>query len=571
MPKVDPVSLLLMLPLLGAAGAFLLKFRRAHLWAGGVVGASLMGGTLVSLLAAGRVSREGAIFRVIGGWRSAVGIHLNLDGAAAVLLIALFAISLLVLLYALGEGAYGALFYATYAVAVAGMVGVILSADLFNLFVFFEVLSLSATILIAYKRGLTGLYAAFRYLLVTGLSVVLYLLGVFLLYRESGELALSALLANSGGTAFSDTLFPGPVGIAGVLLFTGVAIRVALVPFHVWLPDAHSQAPHPVSALLSGLMIKAAFLALWRMVTLFTESGFLMELLLITGLGSALLGVFLALAQKDAKRLLAFHSISQMGYIAAAAGAGLLTGALYHALGHALFKTLLFLSVGYYISRTGSRDLYRMGDAAGSGRSSRTRRELLPPLLLLVGAAAIAGVPPFTGFASKALIGSGMKGSQYYALLRLVSVGTAASFIKLCRFLLPLSGSGGMRISNVSELAPTASQDPKESSASRFLLLGSMVAVAILTLLLGVFPGLVLGGMSALGLPISGEPQLIYTPSRIAESLIVLALGALLYWALRSGPGKRVSQAVSELRLGVDGALGVMALGVVLAAAPLFF
>jgi hypothetical protein len=98
-----------------------------------------------------------------------------------------------------------------------------------------------------------------------------------------------------------------------------------------------------------------------------------------------------------------------------------------------------------------------------------------------------------------------------------------------------------------------------------------MVAVAVLILLLGVFPGLVLGGMSSLGLPVTGEPQRIYAPSRIAESLIVLALGALLYWALRSRPGKRVSEAVSELRLGVEGALGVMALGVVLAAAPLFF
>lgn len=563
MPSIDPVSLTLLLPLLGAAGAFVLKFLRAQMWAGAVVALSLLGGTAVSLLAAGRVAREGAIFLVVGGWTPAVGIHLNLDGAAAFLLVALFAVSLLVLLYALGEGAYGAIFYATYGVAVAGMTGVILSADLFNLFVFFEVLSLSATILIAYKRRLTGLYAAFRYLLVMALSVVLYLLGLFLLYRESGELALRAIFASAPGvgSAAMGGVSLGPVGIAGVLLFTGVAIRAALVPFHAWLPDAHSQAPHPVSALLSGLMIKAAFLALWRMVTLFSEGGFLMELLFVAGLLSAVLGVLLALTQRDAKRLLAFHSISQMGYIAAAAGAGALSGALYHAVGHALFKSLLFLVVGYYISRTGSRDLYRMADS-GTGPADRRRGgALLPSVLLLVGAAAIAGVPPFTGFVSKGLIGAAMKGSPFYPILRVVAVGTAASFVKLCRFLLPVvRGDAVERTSRSTHL-------------SRALVYGSMIGFALLILLLGIVPGVFLGQMESLGLSATVETGStgLYTFEGVMESVITLALGALLYLALRSGVGRRVSERVNQFRLGLDGALGIMALGVVLAFLPLFF
>lgn len=569
MPNLDPITLTLILPLLGGAGAFVLKFARADLWAGGVVALSLLGGGALSSIGAFRVAREGAFLGVVGGWRPTVGIHLSLDGAAVVLLITLFVVALLVLLYALGEGSYGATFYAIYAIAVAGMAGVILSADLFNLFVFFEVLSLSATILIAYKRKLPGLYAAFRYLLVTGLSVVLYLLGVYLIYRESGELALRALFGSEGGLGRR-----APLGVAGVLLFSGIAIRTALVPFHAWLPDAHSQAPHPVSALLSGLMIKAAFIALWRMVTLFSANDYFLHLLLISGVLSALLGVALALAQRDAKRLLAFHSISQMGYIAAAAGAGALSGALYHAVGHALFKSLLFLVVGYYITVTGSRDLYRMGgeDAevgahgvgatpTSEGRRAKegrgASRAILPPLLLLFGAAAIAGVPPFTGFASKSLIGGAMKGSPFYVVLRITAVGTAASFIKLCRYLLPAT-----RRFKISSAAATG----------RLALVG-MAGLALLTLLLGLFPGAVLGGMEGVGLdvPVDSSSSGLYSLSNLLESALTLLLGLLVYLLLRSAPGRRISGRVSGARLGVEGALGIMALGVVVATLPLLY
>jgi multicomponent Na+:H+ antiporter subunit D len=564
MRNLDPITLILMLPLLGAAGAFGLTFLRARLRAGLVVALSLLTGAVLSFFVAARVFREGPLLRVVGGWSPAVGIHLNFDGAAAVLLLTLFVVAFLVLLYALGEGSYGALFYGTYAIAVAGMAGVILSADLFNLFVFFEVLSLSATILIAYKRKLPGLYAAFRYLLVTGLSVVLYLLGVYLIYRESGELALRALFAPAGAEpqeplgAGGGIGIGGPLGVAGVFLFSGVAIRTALVPFHAWLPDAHSQAPHPVSALLSGLVIKAAFIALWRMVTLFSVTEYFLNLLLITGVLSALLGVVLALAQRDPKRLLAFHSISQMGYIAAAAGAGALSGALYHAVGHALFKSLLFLVVGYYIGRTGSRDLYRMGREGGAvAPAPLWAPRILPPLLLISGAAAIAGLPPFTGFASKSLIAAAMKGSPFYTVLRIAAVGTAASFIKLCRFLLPITRG--------SEEAGRSMRD--------YLALSAMAALALLTLFLGLFPGLILGGMEGLGLRIPAGilSQGVYSLSALLESVTVFLLGGVVYLLLRSSPGRRLSQQVSERRIGVEGALGVMALGVVLATVPLAF
>lgn len=558
MPNIDPITVIVLLPLLGAAAAFLLGSFAGSRGAGYAVALSLALGAFPLTAAFSAVRTGGAILTVAGDWAPSVGIHLVLDGVAWVMLVTFFFVAFLILIYSIGEGSFGAHFYAVYAVAVAGMAGVVLSADLFNLFVFFEGLSLSATVLIAYKRRLTGLYAAFRYLLITVVSVALYLLGLFMLYRESGELAFSLILPD-GGSAAAGVV--GSSSFAGILLFSGIAIRVALVPFHTWLPDAHGQAPHPVSALLSGLMIKAAFVALWRIVSLFSGDPRFMELLLIIGVVSALFGVILALAQSDAKRLLAYHSISQMGYIAAAAGAGALTGALYHAVGHALFKSLLFLVVGYYISLTGSRTLYRMRPADSAGA--------LPPLLFLVGAGAIVGLPPFTGFVSKGLIGAAVKEPPAYWGLKLVALGTAGSFIKLAWFMLTAGrrasgpeGAGGAYVTGSGVSAPGV--------RSKAMMMVGMSGIALPVLLLGLFPARVLALLGRLRL--SGSPEAptdAYTLAAVLESIVILALGALLFAWLRSAGGKWIAFKIRAVRLGVDGSLAVIAFGV-LAAFGLF-
>ncbi|MFW6337585.1 MAG: complex I subunit 5 family protein [Alkalispirochaetaceae bacterium] len=550
MPRVDPITLTIVTPLAGAAAAFLTGAFGTGRLAGKLLALSLVvsGGIVLYLYPGLRESKGLAL--VVGGWAPSVGIELYLDGLAWVLLLTLFLVSFAILLSALGDGVYGGIFYAVYGIAVAGMAGVILSADLFNLFVFFEVLSLAATILIAYKRQLTGLYSAYRYLLITALSVTLYLLGLFILYRATGELRFAAVLPEN---LPRNGAYPHVLTLAGVLLFVGVAIRAALVPFHTWLPDAHSQAPHPVSALLSGLVIKAAFIALWRMVGIFSADPRFMGLLTGVGLLSALFGVVLALVQRDAKRLLAYHSISQMGYIAVAAGTGAMTGAVYHIVGHALFKSLLFLIVGYYITAVGSRDLYKMG---GSGRCARGGVGVVPVALFLVGAGAIAGLPPFVGFVSKGLIGAGVKGPLSYWGLKAVSVGTAASFIKLGWFMLPAGRSGASLSSGKGR------RRFKGFSAAPFIGMGFL---ALLIIALGVLPGQFLGVMEGAGVTGEGERfysvGTLYSGRHFLEVAVTLLVGSALFAILRTEPGRWLTTRVSEFRLGVDGALAVTALG----------
>ncbi|MFW5811476.1 MAG: complex I subunit 5 family protein, partial [Alkalispirochaetaceae bacterium] len=351
---------LLLAPLrLGAVAALLLLFS--------VAGGALQSGVL---LFSGELSSE---LLVVGGWAPGVGINLRLDPPAALLILMVYAVAFLILLHTLATGERRGTFYGVFGIALAGMVGVILSADLFNLFVFFEVLSLSAAILIAFDRTLPAMASAFRYLLLSTLSIALYLLGLFVLYREIGELsmvALSALLPGAESEA---------VRLGGMLLFAGVATRVALVPFHLWLPEAHAQAPTAVSALLSALMLKASLLAYWRVLSILPGLDYLS---LLAGIGafSALFAGVAALLQEDAKRLLAYSSISQIGYIAAAWAIGGLSGGIYHLLAHAAYKSLLFLIVGSWVHQIHRRSIGELRRSV----SWRLREDRLPLLLLLL-------------------------------------------------------------------------------------------------------------------------------------------------------------------------------------------
>ncbi len=551
---IDLPLLLVTLPLIGGVAAFPAKPRDSRGPAALFLLIAIIIGAGVAVFAFVALAADGDIVSVVGGWEAGVGIHLLLDGAAVVLITCVYLISGAIVLFAQGEGGYGSIFYGILGIAIAGMVGVILSADLFNLFVFLEVLSLAATMLIAYKRRLPALYAAFRYLLLCSLSAALYLVGLFILYRETGELSFYAVaLGAEGGSA--------AVSTAGILLFAGVALRAAMVPFHAWLPDAHGQAPHPVSALLSGLVLKASILALWRIVTLLPRVS---PLLLAAGAVSAVGGVAAALVQRDTKRLLAFHSISQMGLVAAAAGAGGAAAALYHAVGHALFKSLLFLALGYIILLRDERDIYALAKRSGEGGAAGAT------LFLLIGSAAIAGIPPFVGFASKTALAGAFKETQLYTLLRIVSTGTVASFIKLSlvvggpRRLLPRRAAPGARVSDNRDRGGESSHLPP-GPAGRRLCYAAMGVLALGVAALGIFPAGILSLASQVGVRVALDDGVIYTGSGILESFLILLSGSLLYLLIRRPILAKPIAWLEKRRTGVDGALALVSGGVLAA------
>ena len=306
------------------------------------------------------IARGAVLYYPIGGWPEPYGISLVLDGFAWVSAAITSLITPLIALFALGSRKYGAHFYFFLLLLSGGMYGVALTGDLFTMFVSFEIIAISTYVLIAYEGTPTGLVASFKYLILSTTGILFFLFGIFLIYRDLGILSIdkiSVLLQATGGIRNTHTIH-----LALASLCVGIGVRTAFIPFHTWLPEAHAYAPHPVSALLSGVLIKVSFFAMVRILIKFGGS-YMFGLLLWIGSITAITAVISALAQSDAKRLLAYHSISQMGYILAVFGAGssfALTASFFHAINHALFKSLLFLTVGTAVGLRGVRNLYKI-------------------------------------------------------------------------------------------------------------------------------------------------------------------------------------------------------------------
>ncbi|MEX2442449.1 MAG: proton-conducting transporter membrane subunit [Alkalispirochaeta sp.] len=490
------------------------------------------------------VSRDtAAVPYALGGFDAEPAILLLLDGLAWVSSALVVLVGILVAVASLPHPRFDAAYFFFLMMTIAGMQSVVVTTDLFTMFVSFEIVAIGAYVLIAWERTPQGLLASLKYLFLSTVGILFFLFGIFVLYRDLGSLSmltLSSLIPQEPAAAsavipgFRLLTLPEPgvarsVPLAVAALCVGIGVRTAFIPFHTWLPEAHAWAPHPISALLSGVLIKVSFLAMVRIVAAF-HAAYLMPLFLWIGAITALVAVGWALAQHDAKRLLAFHSISQMGYILAAWGAaGALSGvaAYSHAISHALFKSLLFIVVGIAIERAGTRDVYRM---RGVGRGA--------PLLavgVIAGSLAISGIPPFNGFISKQLISSALYGSPAYVLLQITSVGTVASFIKLSSIVLPGNGGNGREGASAGRLPPT----------ERF----SIAVLAVLTLAGGIAGRVVTRFLQNLtdGGGERGAIPALFELSAVADAGVTAALGAAVALVVMSAPGRRVAHRLSEV------------------------
>jgi multicomponent Na+:H+ antiporter subunit D len=278
-----------------------------------------------------------------------------------------------------------------------GLMGVVLSGDLFHLFVFIEVYALATYPLVA-LGGDRGVLAALRYLLLGTIGSGLYLLGVGFIYFSTGTLNMAdASLALAG---LSDN--PATLG-ALALIVIGLALKMALFPLHVWLPDAHSSAPPGVAALLAAVQVKAAAYALLRIVhdvfgPAYLDGDGIAVTTALTWFGAAgiVFGSVLAIRQTDIKRMLAYSTVAQLGYIGVGIGLGTplaIVAALLHVLNHAVMKSGLFLAVGGILDRTHLKTIARY---TGLGR----RMPLTMGGFALLSLSMV-GIPPLAGFWSK--------------------------------------------------------------------------------------------------------------------------------------------------------------------------
>ncbi|MCW3986256.1 MAG: NADH-quinone oxidoreductase subunit M [Candidatus Bathyarchaeota archaeon] len=293
-------------------------------------------------------------------------------------------------------------YYANLLLFMAGMIGVILSANLLQFYFFWELMLVPSYFLIAFwGTSKKRLAIGFKYFIFTHFGSLCMLLGILSIYVFTGTFDLAAL------PYAAVNIPPSSILPVFVLLLIGFCVKMALFPVHTWLPDAHAEAPAPISAMLSGAMIKCGAYAIARILlsgfgqTMVQTSDVLMALGVIT----MIYGGLLALAQTDIKRLLAYSSISQMGYIFfglatwlpdATLGA---TGGLFHVINHAICKALLFMCAGAIIHQTGTRNIKKLGGLAG--------KMPITCIASLIGALSLAGIPPLNGFWSEWMIFSG--------------------------------------------------------------------------------------------------------------------------------------------------------------------
>jgi len=338
---------------------------------------------------------QGPIIVFIGGFRPPFGINL-VAGPVGILFSALIAlVGLLVSIYALDYIREGAtqLYHMLYLLLLTGATGVVLTGDIFNLFVFFEILCISSYALVAYLGNRAGIESAVKYLIQGAIGSSLMLIGIGLLYGLFGTLNMADIARNI------DSVSSISIFVPLVLLITGLGVEAAIFPLNAWLPDAHSSAPSSVSAILSGIAIKVGLYAVVRVIfTIFGVSSIL-QFLVFLGLVTLLIGEVSAFSQNNIKRLLAYSSIGQIGLIVFALGMGIshgVVGGLFQLISHALSKALLFLAVGYMIYRSGSMDISKL---EGMGK-----RMPLTSLAFTIGAFSLVGLPPFIGFPSKFLI-----------------------------------------------------------------------------------------------------------------------------------------------------------------------
>ncbi len=425
-----PLATAFFLPIIGGRGK-----RVATLLANLVTGSLLA----FAILAIGKH----AVYQ-IGKWPIPLGINLVLDGLSGLLLLAIGIVSAAAMLFSvryMEQYTAKAKYLSLFLLMVAGMNGVVLSGDIFNLFVFLEIASIASYALVGFGCGAEELEASFKYMVLGSIASILILFAIALTYGNTGSLNMayiSAAIQTSGlnsGLAFALSLF-----------IAGFGLKAALVPFHAWLPDAHPSAPAPISAMLSGVLIKAlGVYALMRVVfNIFGVSLPVAWILTTLGIVSMIIGAFLALGQWDLKRLLAYSSISQLGYVVLGIGLGgliisrggsptwaslALLGGLFHLINHSVYKSLLFLTSGSIEMSTGTRQLQQMGGLAGKLPFTRAT--------CTVASASIAGVPPFSGFWSKLIMVIAAVQARFIwvaAIIVFVSVCTLIMYLKVQRY-----------------------------------------------------------------------------------------------------------------------------------------
>ncbi|MFH1371377.1 MAG: proton-conducting transporter membrane subunit [Planctomycetota bacterium] len=380
----------------------------------------------------------------VGRWSIPLGINMVLDGLSSLLLLTISVVSAAAMLFSvryMEQYTAKSKYLSLFMLMLTGMNGVVLSGDIFNLFVFLEIASIASYALVGFGCEHEQLEASFKYAVLGTVASSLILFAIGLVYGNTGTLNMAYISQAIQARGLNHGLT-----FALAMFITGFGLKAALVPFHAWLPDAHPAAPAPISAMLSGVLIKA--LGVYAMARLlfnvFGISETISWVLISLGVLSMVVGALLGIGQSDFKRLLAYSSISQVGYIFLGIGLGgnllvkgdntlwasfAILGGLFHLLNHAVSKSLLFLTSGSVEMATGTRQFKQLGGLSTVMPLTRAN--------CAIASASIVGIPPFGGFWSKLILVIAAVGAGAYwaaALIVAVSVCTLIMYLKVHRY-----------------------------------------------------------------------------------------------------------------------------------------
>jgi len=381
-----------------------LLYRWARKISAALVIVSLTAALAMAIALLVEVQQTGVVFYHLGGWPPPWGIELKADPLRLYILLVVIGVSLWIFIYALRDLQHElkrrviGWYYTLYSVLVGSMAGIVLTNDLFNLFVLMEICAISACAIISIKEDRECLEASFKYLILSAMGTGCFLLGVVMLYMATGYLNYGFLQVE---LAAAFELYPRNIFTAAALFIVAFGTKAALFPLHVWLPDAHASAPSPSSAMLSGVVIKVYAFALFLMFfevfpRVLLDTIPLNEIVLWLAAFGTMFGSVYAMLQTDLKKMLAFSSIGQIAYIFMGIGLNhesALIGGFYHIMIHAVTKAMLFMAAGVIIYSTGVREIKNL---AGIGR-------VLPVTMIAftIGSASMVGIPGTGGLISK--------------------------------------------------------------------------------------------------------------------------------------------------------------------------
>lgn len=390
------LSLPILIPMMTAVVAFLVRNSRAGTWVS-ICGSALL--LLSAILLMSHVARDGVVSAQMSGWDAPFGITLVADNLAAAMVLITGIIGLAVSIYATAEigarpQALG--YHALYQTLLAGVCGAFLTGDLFNLYVWFEVMLISSFGLLVIGGRKSAIDGAVKYVTLNLISTVFFLGGAGLLYGATGTLNMADLRAAVAAAPDQNLM-----SVISILFMFAFGLKAAVFPLFFWLPASYHTPHYTVSAIFAGLLTKVGVYALIRMFTLIfvNDVGFTHTILLWIAAFTMVTGVLAAAAQNDFRKILSFHIVSQIGYMVL--GLALMTplalvGAVFYLIHHIIVKANLFLIAGVARRLTGSSDLYRIGGLYKSAP--------LLAALFLIPAFSLTGFPPLSGFWAKYLL-----------------------------------------------------------------------------------------------------------------------------------------------------------------------